>query len=679
MGINVRTIINTGKAAAIGVDYTNYFNERYPDLTIIKGYDDATAREMIYYEFGLITLINKQVIDKTCSLQNGLAWGVSAGWRNGGIGGALEGGAIGIVIVSATGTVLKQVDKASVQSASESIFSQISPPNPTADMYFDKVTMQTNFTDTSYVTSLANSWKSQGVSCVEIYSPVGNYIAQFKYDKLFGDSFYVGTGGNDTLIGNIEDDIFIGGDGDDHYESGGGNDVIYDIDGKGSVKIGSFGGTLLTGGSKYPTETVWKDGGITYQWAGTGVSGESHDLTVKNGSDTLTITNFHNGDLGINLKMEEVPPLRGYTTAEANALWYDSLTFWKLTNSPYYSSQNWHSTDTLPWNISLYNIEVDPDGAGNWVIDQVWGSPPGLTCPLVSFAQVAEIINAIAIYNNWKQAYPEDPIILDLDKDGVELVSTSNGVYFDLDNSGFAEKTAWVGSDDAVLVLDRNENGIIDNGSELFTFETLAELDTNSDGIIDENDTEFANLKVLKGDGNLLTLEEAGIKSLNLTYTTDDTTDENGNARIGIGSFTLTDDTTSEMSEFNLNRNPVDSQPLEWVDVPVETALLPDIEGIGNTYSLQQAMTRDESGELKALIQEFIDEENLETRNSLIDQILYKWTGVENVDPESRGDFDARKLGVLESFMGTYFEASNTSIPDNIKILKFNKSLTQAA
>ena len=38
---------------------------------------------------------------------------------------------------------------------------------------------------------------------------------------------------------------------------------------------------------------------------------------------------------------------RYFTTAEANALWYDPLTFWKLTNSPYYSSQNWHSTDTL--------------------------------------------------------------------------------------------------------------------------------------------------------------------------------------------------------------------------------------------------------------------------------------------------------------------------------------------
>ena len=41
-------------------------------------------------------------------------------------------------------------------------------------------------------------------------------------------------------------------------------------------------------------------------------------------------------------------------------------------------------------------------------------------------------------------------------------------MYFDLDKNGFAEKTAWIGTEDGFLALDRNGNGIIDNGGELF-------------------------------------------------------------------------------------------------------------------------------------------------------------------------------------------------------------------
>jgi len=60
------------------------------------------------------------------------------------------------------------------------------------------------------------------------------------------------------------------------------------------------------------------------------------------------------------------------------------------------------------------------------------------------------------------------PVILDLDGDGVETVSVENGVYFDHDGNLFAEKTGWAGADDAFLVWDRNRNGRIDDGSELF-------------------------------------------------------------------------------------------------------------------------------------------------------------------------------------------------------------------
>ena len=60
------------------------------------------------------------------------------------------------------------------------------------------------------------------------------------------------------------------------------------------------------------------------------------------------------------------------------------------------------------------------------------------------------------------------PIILDLNGDGVTTVNVDEGVYFDHGGDRFAEKTGWVSSEDALLTWDRNGNGIIDDGGELF-------------------------------------------------------------------------------------------------------------------------------------------------------------------------------------------------------------------
>ncbi|MBR5675251.1 MAG: hypothetical protein IKX14_02275, partial [Neisseriaceae bacterium] len=67
-----------------------------------------------------------------------------------------------------------------------------------------------------------------------------------------------------------------------------------------------------------------------------------------------------------------------------------------------------------------------------------------------------------------------DPLVLDLDGDGVELVSADgwNGVQFDFNGNGIKTATQWVKSDDGLLVWDRNNNGAIDDGSELFGQDT---------------------------------------------------------------------------------------------------------------------------------------------------------------------------------------------------------------
>jgi hypothetical protein len=125
------------------------------------------------------------------------------------------------------------------------------------------------------------------------------------------------------------------------------------------------------------------------------------------------------------------------------------------------------------------------------------------------------------------------PIILDLNGDGVKTLSISAGVKFDLFATGNAVNTGWVSSCDGLLVLDRNHDGQINDGSELFGSATklanvqtspdgytaLRELDANHDGIIDSKDAAFSDLKLWvdrNSDGVTETGELKSLASLNI-------------------------------------------------------------------------------------------------------------------------------------------------------------------
>ena len=133
---------------------------------------------------------------------------------------------------------------------------------------------------------------------------------------------------------------------------------------------------------------------------------------------------------------------------------------------------------------------------------------------------------------------------------------------FDIAGTGIKQSVGWVKADDGFLVLDRNGNGSIDSGTELFGdatrlangqkavdgFAALAELDANHDGRVDAADASFTSLRVwrdLNQDGvsqtaELATLASLGIAALNVGDTSHSTVLANGNRIADIGTYVKT-------------------------------------------------------------------------------------------------------------------------------------------
>jgi hypothetical protein len=225
-----------------------------------------------------------------------------------------------------------------------------------------------------------------------------------------------------------------------------------------------------------------------------------------------------------------------------------------------------------------------------------------------------------------------DPLVLDLDGDGVETLGLDSGVMFDFDGDGVQTATGWIKGDDGFLVMDIDGTGSIDTGRELFGvdtvkrdgtkarngFDALADLDSNADGVFDAQDEMYSRVKVwqdVNHDGvaqvdELKTLAEHHIAAI-LLKSKEANEDSNGNLISATGSFIRDDGTEGEVNgnqsvaaDVDLESNPFYSEHTDGIEISDEVAALPTLMGSGVVRELREAAMLSE--ELRGLLASYI-------------------------------------------------------------------------
>ncbi|WP_150113254.1 beta strand repeat-containing protein [Methylobacter tundripaludum] len=256
----------------------------------------------------------------------------------------------------------------------------------------------------------------------------------------------------------------------------------------------------------------------------------------------------------------------------------------------------------------------------------------------------------------------KDPLTLDLDGDGIETVppSSTNPILFDHDGDGVKSGTGWIKADDGFLVLDRNGNGSIDDGTELFGdstplldaagnvtgkamdgFDALAQQDSNGDGEVNSSDAHFAALRVwqdlnqdgISQAGELKTLDELGIAGINVGKTEHSKVLPGGNEIADLGTYTRTDGTTggtgaaSGLADVNLADDTFHREFTDHLDTSAVTGL-PDMQGSGAVRDLREAASQ--SPELAATLAQLGSNTTREQLKAAIGVILQQWADSAN-------------------------------------------------
>ncbi|ABS51862.1 type I secretion target GGXGXDXXX repeat-containing protein [Campylobacter hominis] len=356
--------------------------------------------------------------------------------------------------------------------------------------------------------------------------------------------------GNDTIIGSAGKDTMYGGSGYNTYKAGDGDTIEDDDKGQGSVYFNS--NSPLTGGT-YDKDKGCYVGGI-YEYH---LNGNTLIVTDTAKNESITINNYSKKDKSLGIDLIEADEI-DIIISNATVTEGDESEPNKDGKAPYNTSigiklsrelkedefiiiQKYNyekqSTElvlfgTLPqdYDTSLFksllsdNKTLDFSWYGNKTKEEdrkycvggvnIFAKSDNLTIRDIKPGYVTIKDDDKDPNDDKPETY--DPLAIDLNNDGIKGTNLDYKINFDLDNNGFKEATSWIDNNDAFITIDKNNNGAIDNGSELFGnksisnnayaytnpnakngFEALSEFDSNNDGIIDINDEKFANLNLL--------------------------------------------------------------------------------------------------------------------------------------------------------------------------------------
>ncbi len=439
-------------------------------------------------------------------------------------------------------------------------------------------------------------------------------LAQMTALVRTGGSTYVGFGanGDDGLVGGSLDDRIYGGAGNDRLEGGGGDDTLLGGAGNDTLDIrdGNAGDKAI-GGIGFDTFTAdWGDTVADTPEAGSGG-------VIFVGADRLQ--------------------LGGGSREEGEAFFEGAggIKYWEgggrvIAYAP---------DGTNPLRIEAPDAEVPGTGTDG---DTIISGRPDLGIRLVTHRDPSPKSSPDgAIPGLWDKArtwHPVlDPLALDLDGNGFQTVSAlDGGVRFDHEGNGVRSGTGWLAGGDAWVVLDRDGDGLIASGNELFGNETqlpggalardgfaaLAPLDTNGDRVVNALDAPLTGWQVradIDGDGFVLaselraaafadlrlwhdanlngvsepfelsTVEEAGVAAIRVDASVDGRTLAGGNRLISTASFIRVDGSSGTAGALDLVREPFFR---EYTDPPSLVAAGSEgvnVRGSGRVRDLEEA------------------------------------------------------------------------------------------